>query len=88
METHRHCDAELMVSYGYTLSSEEHAPRELVANPARAEEVGREGGFAREGDARGGGRLEEVEAGGDPLGGRAAPGARRQEQQQCNGQKL
>ncbi len=29
-----------MVEYGYTLSSEEHGPRELVANAARAEEVG------------------------------------------------
>jgi coenzyme F420-dependent glucose-6-phosphate dehydrogenase len=29
-----------MVSYGYTLSSEEHGPRALVANAARAEEVG------------------------------------------------
>jgi G6PDH family F420-dependent oxidoreductase len=29
-----------MVDYGYTLSSEEHGPRDLVANAARAEEVG------------------------------------------------
>ena len=29
-----------MVQYGYTLSSEEHGPRDLVANAARAEEVG------------------------------------------------
>jgi G6PDH family F420-dependent oxidoreductase len=29
-----------MVEYGYTLSSEEHGPRDLVANAARAEEVG------------------------------------------------
>ncbi len=29
-----------MVSYGYTLSSEEHAPRDLVANAARAETSG------------------------------------------------
>lgn len=29
-----------MVSFGYTLSSEEHAPAELVANACRAEEVG------------------------------------------------
>ncbi len=29
-----------MVSFGYTLSSEEHSPRDLVANAARAEEVG------------------------------------------------
>lgn len=29
-----------MVTYGYSLSSEEHTPRELVANAARAEEAG------------------------------------------------
>jgi coenzyme F420-dependent glucose-6-phosphate dehydrogenase len=29
-----------MVSYGYTLSSEEHGPRQLVANAARAEAAG------------------------------------------------
>ena len=29
-----------MVSYGYTLSSEEHSPRSLVGAAARAEEAG------------------------------------------------
>src|SRR3954470_9618115 len=29
-----------MVSFGYTLSSEEHAPAQLVANARRAEEIG------------------------------------------------
>ena len=29
-----------MTTYGYTLSSEEHAPEDLVANAARAEELG------------------------------------------------
>ena len=34
-----------MTSFGYTLSSEEHPPRELVRNATRAEEVGFDGAF-------------------------------------------